>query len=140
MQEKIILLVEDNQDEVDLALRSFARNNSPHKVVVARDGQEALDFLFGAGAHAGRDLSVMPAVVLLDLKLPKVSGLDVLRRMRADARTRHVPVAILTSSEEDRDMILGYNLGANSFIVKPVDYAKLNEAIPPLEPEVQEVG
>jgi two-component system response regulator len=117
----IILLVEDNPDDAELTLRAFERSKVANQIVVVRDGVEALDYLFLTGTHAGRDPEVAPEVVLLDLKLPKISGLDVLRRMRADERTRRLPVVILTSSSEERDLIRSYDLGANSFIRKPVD-------------------
>ena len=128
MEDKIILLVEDNIDDEKLTLRALKQNNIRNEVVVARNGAEALDFLFGTGAHAGRNLSVMPQVILLDLKLPKLSGLDVLRRLRADDRTKLVPVVILTSSNEEQDRISGYGLGANSYVRKPVDFNQFNEA------------
>lgn len=126
---KTILLVEDNPDDEVLTLRALKKNNIGNEVVVARDGAEALDYLFGAGAYAGRDLSVMPQVVLLDLKLPKVDGLEVLRRMRADERTKLLPVVILTSSREQQDLVDGYGYGANSYIRKPVDFAQFMEAV-----------
>ena len=128
MDKKIILLVEDNPNDVDLTLRAFKRNNITNEVVVVRDGAEALDWLFGTGAHAGRDTSVMPQVILLDLKLPKVDGLEVLRRLRADDRTKFLPVVILTSSNEDQDLMDGYSLGCNSYIRKPVDFNQFAEA------------
>jgi two-component system response regulator len=128
MPEKIILLVEDNPDDEALTRRAFRKNNILNELVVARTGAEALDFLFGAGAHAGRDLSVRPAVVLLDLNLPLVSGLDVLRRIREDPRTRLLPVVILTSSKEEQDLMEGYRLGANSYVRKPVDFGEFLEA------------
>ncbi len=129
MRNGIILLVEDNPDDVELTLRSLRKNNILNEVVVAGDGVEALDYLFGTGAHAGRDLSVMPAVILLDLKLPRIDGLEVLRRLRADERTELLPVVILTSSEEEQDMLSSYKLGANSYIRKPVDFVQFSEAI-----------
>lgn len=124
-----ILLVEDNPDDEALSLRAFTKNRIPNQVIVARDGVEALDFLFGTGAHAGRDLSIMPAVVLLDLKLPRIDGLEVLRRIRADERTRLLPVVILTTSKEQRDIYEAYSLGANSYIRKPVDFEKFIYAV-----------
>jgi two-component system response regulator len=124
----IILLVEDNPDDVDLTLNAFEKSKLTNKIVVARDGEEALDYLFATGAHAGRDPKVMPAVTLLDLKLPKVDGLSVLRRIRGDERTRRLPVVVLTSSNEEKDIITSYNLGANSFVRKPVDFAQFVEA------------
>jgi two-component system response regulator len=129
MTDKTILLVEDNPDDEALTLRAFKKNNIHNPVVVARDGAEALDYLFCRGAHARRDPEDMPTVTLLDLKLPKIDGLEVLRRVRADPRTRMLPVVILTSSKEEQDLIGGYSLGANSYIRKPVDFSKFNEAI-----------
>lgn len=125
----MILLVEDNPDDEALALRALSKNNIKNEIVVARDGVEALDFLFGLNIHAGRDLSVMPNVVLLDLKLSRVDGLEVLRRMRADDRTRLLPVVILTSSNEPQDRLSGYTLGANSYVRKPVDFVQFVEAV-----------
>ena len=125
---KVILLVEDNPDDEKLTLRALKKNNISNEVVVARDGVEALDYLFGTGAHAGRDVSVMPQVVLLDLKLPKVDGLEVLRRVRADQRTKLLPIVILTSSNEEIDRINGYGWGANSYVRKPVDFDQFTEA------------
>ena len=125
---KSILLVEDNPDDEKLTLRAFKKKNILNPVTVARDGIEALDFLFGTGAHAGRDLGIMPAVILLDLKLPGIDGLEVLKRVRADARTKCVPVVVLTSSKEEQDLVASYNLGANSYIRKPVDFEKFIEA------------
>jgi two-component system, response regulator len=124
-----ILLVEDNPDDEALTLRAFRRNNIQHEVVVARDGVEALDYLFGTGNYAGRDLSVMPQLILLDLKLPRIDGLQVLERLRADPRTRLLPVVILTSSKEQQDLIEGYSLGANSYVRKPVDFNKFIDAV-----------
>lgn len=129
MDNKIILLVEDNPDDEALTLRAFKKNNIGNDVVVARDGAEALDFFFGTGAYAGRDMRVMPAITLLDLKLPKIDGLEVLRRLRGDERTKLLPVVILTSSNEDQDLINGYRLGANSYIRKPVDFGQFVEAV-----------
>jgi two-component system, response regulator len=125
----MILLVEDNRDDEALTLRALKKNNIKNEVVVAHDGVEALDYLFGTGSHAGRDLTEMPHVILLDLKLPRVDGLEVLRRLRADKRTRLLPVVILTSSNEDQDRINGYGLGANSYVRKPVDFAQFIEAV-----------
>jgi CheY-like chemotaxis protein len=129
MKIKTILLVEDNPSDIDLTKRALANANIANKVVVAEDGQEALDYLFGTGHYAGRDAAPLLAVVLLDLKLPKVDGLDVLRRIRADERTKRLPVVILTSSQEEQDIAAGYDLGANSYIRKPVDFLKFAEAI-----------
>lgn len=124
----IILLVEDNPDDVELTLRAFDRSKVANRIVVVRDGQEALDYLFATGTHAARDADAMPEVVLLDLKLPKVDGLEVLQRMRADALTRRLPVVVLTSSNEEQDKLRSYDLGANSFVRKPVDFAQFIEA------------
>jgi two-component system response regulator len=125
---RIILLVEDNADDVELTLRAFEKSKVVNEIVVARDGGEALDYLFATGVHAGRDVTLMPEVVLLDLKLPRIDGLDVLRRMRADDRTRRLPVVVLTSSNEEQDLVRSYNLGANSFVRKPVDFAEFISA------------
>lgn len=129
MRPKIILLVEDNSDDEALTLRALKNNNIINKVVVARDGVEALDFLFATGSYAGRNISIMPQVILLDLKLPKVDGLEVLRRLRADARTKLLPVVILTSSNEEADIVNSYQLGANSYVRKPVDFVQFMEAV-----------
>ncbi len=129
MDKQTILLVEDNPDDEALTLRALRKNNILNEVVVARDGAAALDYLFGEGSHAERDTSVMPGLILLDLKLPKVDGLEVLGRVRADDRTRLIPVVILTSSKEEQDLIDGYSLGANSYIRKPVDFSQFTEAI-----------
>ncbi len=126
---KVILLIEDNSSDVDLTRRALEKGRIANEVVVARDGKQALDYLWGEGAHAGRDVSDLPAVTLLDLKLPKVPGLEVLRRVRADARTRRLPVVILTSSKEEQDLAAGYDLGANSYIRKPVDFEQFTQAI-----------
>jgi two-component system, response regulator len=130
---KTILLVEDNPDDVVLTLRAFKKNNIANEVVVAGDGLEALDYLFGTGKYKDRDMSIMPAVILLDLKLPKMEGLKVLEHMRADERTKLLPVVILTSSKEDQDVVGSYSLGANSYIRKPVDFNKFVEAVRNLE-------
>jgi two-component system response regulator len=124
-----ILLVEDNQDDEALTLRALKKNNIVNDVVVARDGAEALDYLFGTGAHAGRDLGTMPQVVLLDLNLPRVGGLDVLRRIRGNERTKFLAVVVLTSSKEDEDLISSYSLGANAYVRKPVDFSQFTEAV-----------
>lgn len=129
MDDKVILLVEDNPDDEALTLRALKKNNIGNKVVIARDGAEALDYLFGTGVYAGRDMTVMPAVTLLDLKLPKIDGLEVLRRVRADGRTRVLPVVILSSSKEEQDLANGYMLGANSYMRKPVDFTQFTEAV-----------
>jgi two-component system response regulator len=120
----IILLVEDNADDEELTLRAFKKSRVLNEIVVVRDGVEALDYLFVTGTHAGRDAKTNPQVILLDLKLPKIGGLDVLRRLRADERTRRIPVVVLTSSNEERDILSSYDLGANSFVRKPVDFAQ----------------
>lgn len=127
MRDKVILLVEDNQDDEELALLAFDRCRIANQMVVVRDGQEALDYLFGP------DAKVLPQVVLLDLKLPKVDGLEVLRRLRADPRTRRLPVVVLTSSREEQDLIVSYDLGANSYVRKPVDFTSFSEAIHQLQ-------
>lgn len=129
MNQKVILLVEDNPDDEALTLRALKKSNIMNQVVVARDGAQALDYLFGAGAYEGRDMSVMPEVVLLDLKLPKIDGLEVLRRIRANQHTRRLPVVILTSSDEEQDILNGYDLGANSYTRKPVDFNHFMEAV-----------
>ncbi len=129
MASKLILLVEDNPDDAELTLRSLRRNNILNEVVIARDGAEALDYLFAIGPYAGRDPPVRPDVVLLDLKLPRLNGLDVLRRLRADPRTQLIPVVILTSSSEDEDILASYRLGANSYVRKPVEFARFAEAV-----------
>lgn len=125
----MILLVEDNPDDEALTLRALRKANVGNEVTVVRDGAEALDFLFATGAHAGRETSILPQVVLLDLKLPKIDGLEVLRRVRADHRTKLLPVVILTSSDEEQDRIRGYALGANSYVRKPVDFTQFAEAV-----------
>lgn len=129
MNSGCILLVEDNPDDVDLTLRAFKKSNIANEVVVARDGAEALDYLRGEGQFAGRDISDQPAIVLLDLKLPKVDGLEVLRQIRSDERTSLLRVVILTSSREEQDLARGYGLGANSYIRKPVDFSQFTEAV-----------
>jgi len=128
MEQKYILLVEDNPDDVELTLLAFKKYNIKNDLVVIQNGAEALDYLFAEGAYAGRDLSNMPTVILLDLKLPKIGGLEVLRRIRADERTKFLPVVILTSSKEEQDLINGYKFGANSYVRKPVDFAQFTEA------------
>lgn len=129
MSKNIIMVVEDNQDDLDLTLRAFAKNNILNEIVIARDGVEALDYLFGTGAHQGRDLHVMPEVILLDLKMPRMGGIEVLRRIRSDARTKLLPVVVLTSSDEERDMIDSYECGVNSYIRKPVDFNQFVDAV-----------
>jgi len=124
-----ILLVEDNPDDLELALHALRKENLANNIHVARDGEEALEFLFCQGPHAERSFERPPKLVLLDLKLPKVDGLEVLRRLKADARTRSIPIVILTSSKEERDLINGYGLGANSYIQKPVDFEQFRATI-----------
>lgn len=125
---KVILLVEDNPDDEELTLRALQKNNIGNEVVVARDGESAVDFLFATGTYADRP-AALPQIVLLDLNLPKMNGLDVLRRIRADERTRLLPVVVLTSSREDEDILSSYALGANSYVRKPVDFAQFIEAV-----------
>ncbi len=129
MKNQSILLVEDNPDDVKLTVRAFGKSTLPNRVIVATDGVKALDYLFGTGDYAGRDLNDMPAVVLLDLKLPKLSGLEVLRRLRADARTKRLPIVVMTSSREEQDVVASYDLGANSYVRKPVDFEQFSAAI-----------
>jgi len=129
MQQKTILLVEDNPDDVLLTQRALKKNNISNELVVARDGVEALDYLFGTGAWQGRDLSIQPVVILLDLMLPRLDGMEVLRRIRASELTSLLPVVILTTSREDRDRLQTYSLGANSFVRKPVDFEQFIEAV-----------
>jgi two-component system response regulator len=129
MTDAVILLVEDNPDDEDLTLRALEQNRIKNAVVVARDGAEALDYLLGTGKYAGRDVNILPHIVLLDLKLPKVDGLEVLRRLRTDPRTKLLPVVILTSSNEEQDKLNGYSLGANCYVRKPVDFARFTEAV-----------
>jgi CheY-like chemotaxis protein len=149
MDEKIILLVEDNPDDEELIRIALQENNIVSQLIVVHSGAEALDYLFGTGIYAGRGLSMMPHLILLDVKLPKVHGLEVLRRLRADNRTTFLPVVILTSSNEEKDVLMSYSLGANSYIRKPVDYVQFTEAVrqlglhwlvlnepPPRRPEV----
>lgn len=129
MAQKMILLVEDNPDDEELTTRALRQAKIANEIVVARDGSEAVEFLFGQGRHSGRDLSHMPAVILLDLKLPKLSGLEVLQRLRADERTRLIPTVILTSSSEDEDMLRSYQSGANSYVRKPVEFGAFVNAV-----------
>ena len=126
---KTILLVEDNRDDEELTLRALHRSNIMNEVVVARDGQEALDYLFGRGDHVAREVDFLPAVVLLDLKLPKIAGVDVLRAIRSNHRTRHLPVIVLTGSKEETDLKEVHDLGANSYLYKPIDFGKFTEAV-----------
>ncbi|MCH8298035.1 MAG: response regulator [Chloroflexi bacterium] len=129
MSGEVILLVEDNPDDEALTIRALQRNDITNEVFVARDGVEALDYVFATGSHSGRDVNDLPKLVLLDLKLPRTDGLEVLRRIRADDRTKRLPVVVLTSSKEDQDLIDSYNLGANSYIQKPVDFTQFTEAV-----------
>ncbi len=129
MSNRVILLVEDNASDVELTRRALSRSRVANELVVAEDGQEALDYLFATGVHSGRDVANLPALVLLDLKLPKVSGHEVLRRIRASEATRRVPVVVLTSSREEQDLATSYDNGANSYIRKPVDFSRFAEAI-----------
>jgi two-component system response regulator len=129
LERKCVLLVEDNPDDVKLALAALRENRIVNEVVVARDGAEARDYLFALGKYAERDVADCPSIVLLDLKLPKIDGLDVLRRIRADDRTRLVPVVVLTSSDEDEDLVRSYRLGANSYVRKPIDFEQFLDAI-----------
>ncbi len=129
MRDGIILLVEDNPDDVDLTLRALQKSNILNKVEIAVDGTQALDYLFNQGAYAGKETNDLPTLILLDLKLPKIDGLEVLRRIRGDKRTQLLPVAILTSSSEERDVVMGYKLGANSYVRKPVDFNQFAEAV-----------
>jgi CheY-like chemotaxis protein len=129
MSDKRILLVEDNPDDEILTVRALKMNNVLNEVAIVRDGVEALDYLFGRNKYAGRDVSDLPAVVLLDLKLPKVDGLEVLRQIRGNARTKRLPVVVLTSSKEEHDLINSYDSGANSYIQKPVDFTQFSDAV-----------
>ena len=129
MNRRRILLVEDNPDDETLILMSLKKSNVANEVVVVRDGQEALDYLFAAGPHAGRDRDDLPTILLLDLKLPKLDGLEVLRRVREDRRTKTLPVVILTSSDEQRDRLKSYDLGANSYVCKPLDFNEFTDAV-----------
>lgn len=129
MNRDLILLVEDNPDDEALTLRALKKNNILNPVVVAHDGVEALDFLFGTGIYQGRDIKEKPTVILLDLKLPKIDGLEVLRRLRADERTKLIPVVILTTSNEEQDIIKGYSLGVNSYVRKPVEFEEFIKAV-----------
>jgi CheY-like chemotaxis protein len=132
-QKKTILLVEDNPDDVELTLLGLKKNNVVNDIVVAEDGAEALDYLFCTGKYAERDASVMPVLILLDLKLPKIDGHEVLKRLRSDDRTKIIPVVVLTTSDEETDMVQSYNSGANSYIRKPVDFIRFSEAIQQLK-------
>jgi len=129
VSDKTILLVEDNPDDVELTLRALKKHSITNEVIVVRDGQEALDYLFGGGERNGCEPSELPTVILLDLKLPKVDGLEVLQRLRANQRTKLLPVVVLTSSNEEQDMISSYEFGANSFVRKPVEFGEFAEAV-----------
>jgi len=127
--DKVILLVEDSQRDEELAIRALRKNNIKNEVIVARDGEEALDYLFGTGTHAGRNTAEIPTVILLDIKLPKIDGIEVLRRLRANEKTKLLPVVILTSSKEDKDRLDGYTSGANSYVRKPIEFGEFAEAV-----------
>ena|SRR5579864_8097869 len=129
MNERIVLLVEDNQHDEELILRVLRKNKITNEVVVMRDGAEALDYLFATGEHSSRNSAEQPTVILLDIKLPKIDGIEVLRRLRADQRTKLLPIVILTSSKEETDRLAGYASGANSFVRKPIEFAEFSEAI-----------
>ena len=129
MNNKTILLVEDNPDDIELTRLAFEESRLANRMEVARDGEEALDYLFGRGAHAGRNLSEQPQMILLDLKLPKLDGHEVLQQIRADERTRYIPVVVMTTSNEESDLFASYGLGANSFIQKPVDFSSFVDAV-----------
>jgi len=129
MHDRVIVLVEDNSNDEELTLRAFRKSNVANRIVVVRDGAEALDYFFARGPHANRLASEVPQLVLLDLKLPKVDGLDVLRELRADVRTRLIPIVVLTSSAEEQDLLRSYGLGANSYVRKPVDFTQFVEAV-----------
>jgi len=129
MTARSILLVEDNPDDEALTVRALERSRIANEVVVAHDGVEALDYLFGRGAYAERDVQVQPAVILLDLKLPRIDGMEVLRQIRADERTRLLPVVVLTTSREDQDVLKSYSLGCNSYVRKPIDFLQFAEAV-----------
>ncbi|MBA2377297.1 MAG: response regulator [Actinomycetota bacterium] len=133
MRDKVILLVEDNADDELLTLRALKKNNATSEVVVAHDGVEALDYLFATGDYKGRDSAIMPHLILLDLKLPKVDGLEVLRRLRSDERTKLIPVVVLTSSREEQDMLDSYGFGANSYVRKPVNFEQFTRTIEQLK-------
>jgi len=129
MQKQFLVLVEDRQDDIDLTLRALKKNNIVNEVVVLHDGIEALDFFFATGKYAGRNLDERPAVILLDIKLPKVDGLEVLKHLRASEQTKFIPVVILTSSKEERDVINGYQLDCNSYVRKPIDFNEFSEVV-----------
>jgi len=129
MERKDILLVEDNADDIILAKRAFQKSNIKNNIIVVRDGAETLDYLYGRGKFEGRDINNIPKIILLDLKMPKVHGLEVLKQIRNDKRTKYIPVIILTSSQDKKDIAQGYELGANSYIVKPIDFVKFSEVM-----------
>ncbi|MGN6717491.1 MAG: response regulator [Candidatus Binatia bacterium] len=129
MENNLILLVEDNPDDVALTLRAFKKANIANQIIVANNGVEALDFLFGTGSYQGRDISIQPEIILLDLKLPKLDGFEVLRTIRCDLRTKLLPVIVLTSSKEQQDVVESYGLGANSYVRKPVDFEEFQQAV-----------
>jgi two-component system response regulator len=129
MKDAVILLVEDNPDDEALTLRALHKNRVSNPVIIVHDGVEALEFMFCEGVYSGRNIADLPAVILLDLKLPRIDGLEVLRRLRADERTRMVPIVVLTTSNEDKDIFASYSLGANSFVRKPVDFDQFTEAV-----------
>lgn len=129
MDEKIILLVEDNADDEELTIRTLQKNHLKNKIVVVRDGVEALDYLFGTGEYSDRDLSVSPVLIMLDIKLPKLSGLEVLKKIKSNSKTSLIPVVMLTSSDEEKDLVESYQLGANSYVRKPVDFAEFQKSI-----------
>ena len=133
MDQTTILLIEDNPDDVELTLHAFQKNHMANDIVVAGDGAEGLDYLFGTGKYAGRDAEEPPALILLDLQLPKIGGLEVLRKVREDERTKRIPVVILTTSDEEEDIVNGYNGGANSYLRKPVDFTEFMNAVKQLE-------
>jgi len=129
MRKNSIMVVEDNEDDLELTLRAFAKNNILNEIVIARDGVEALDYLFGTGAHEGRDLRVMPEVILLDLNMPRMGGIETLKKIRANKRTKLLPVVVLTSSDEEQDMTESYKCGVNSYIRKPVDFSQFVDSV-----------
>jgi two-component system, response regulator len=129
MEQTNILLVDDNPDDIDLARRAFQKNNLKYNVIVTRDGAETLDYLYGKGKYKDRDINDKPRLILLDLKMPKVHGFEVLKQVRKDTQTKYIPVIILTSSQDKKDIIKGYELGANSYIVKPIDFIKFSEVV-----------
>ena len=133
MDQTTILLIEDNPDDVELTLHAFQKNHMANDIVVAGDGAEGLDYLFGTGKYAGRDADEPPALILLDLQLPKIGGLEVLRKVREDERTKRIPVVIMTTSDEEEDIVNGYNGGANSYLRKPVDFGEFMNAVKQLE-------